>query len=46
MKSTLERCKDVGNRSEAAGMVLVPEPTTALLLTLGLAGLDVRRRVR
>ena len=28
----------------AAGWTLIPEPTTALSLTLGLAGLGVRRR--
>ena len=31
---------------DAAGMVAVPEPTTALLVGLGLLGLGVRRRVR
>ena len=31
---------------DAAGMVAVPEPTTALLVGLGLMGLGVRRRVR
>ena len=30
---------------DAAGMVAVPEPTTALLVGLGLIGLSVRRRV-
>ena len=30
---------------DAAGMVAVPEPTTALLIGLGLVGLSIRRRV-